>query len=53
MNWNDYEAVWKRQALPVGADADLATLRETFETKRRKMAAVFSPAIYFRLGPLL
>ena len=39
MNWNDYEAVWKRQELPVGADADLATLRETFETKRRKMAA--------------
>jgi hypothetical protein len=39
MNWNDYEAVWKRQELPVGADADLASLRETFETKRRKMAA--------------
>ena len=39
MNWNDYEAVWKRQSLPVGADADLAILRETFEAKRRKMAA--------------
>jgi uncharacterized membrane protein len=39
MNWNDYEAVWKRQELPVGANADLANLRETFETKRRKMAA--------------
>jgi hypothetical protein len=39
MNWNDYEAVWKRQELPVGPDADLASLRETFETKRRKMAA--------------
>jgi hypothetical protein len=41
MNWNDYEGVWKRQELPVGADADLASLRETFETKRRKMAATF------------
>ena len=39
MNWNDYEAVWKRQELPVGADADLATLKDTFETKRRKLAA--------------
>jgi hypothetical protein len=38
MNWNDYEAIWKRQELPVGADADLAALKETFETKRRKMA---------------
>jgi hypothetical protein len=37
MNWNDYEAVWKRQELPVGADADLASLRKTFETKRRKL----------------
>jgi len=39
MNWNDYEAVWKRQELPVGADADVAKLRLTFETKRRKLAA--------------
>ena len=39
MNWNDYEAVWKRQELPVGADADLTALKETFETKRRKLAA--------------
>jgi hypothetical protein len=39
MNWNDYEAIWKRQKLPVGARADLAVLRETFESKRRKMAA--------------
>ena len=39
MNWNDYEAVWKRQELPVGAAADLAGLRETFEAKRRKLAA--------------
>ena len=40
MNWNDYEAVWQRQELPVGADADLANLQSAFETKRRKMAAV-------------
>lgn len=39
MNWNDYEAVWKRQPLPVGAEADLSQLHATFETKRRKMAA--------------
>ena len=38
MNWNDYEAVWNRQELPVGAGADVTTLRATFETKRRKMA---------------
>jgi hypothetical protein len=38
MNWNDYEAVWKRQELPVGAAADLATLKQTFEVKRRKQA---------------
>ncbi len=37
MNWSDYEAVWKRQELPRGADADLASLRETFETKSRKL----------------
>ncbi len=39
MKWNDYEAVWRRQPLPLGAAADLAALKETFETKRRKMAA--------------
>jgi len=38
MNLNDYESIWKRQELPVGANADLTALRETFETKRRKMA---------------
>lgn len=40
MNWNDYEAAWKRQELPAGADADLSTLRDTFEAKRRKLATV-------------
>ncbi len=39
MNWNDYEAIWKRQALPVGATADVAELWHTFEAKRRKLAA--------------
>lgn len=38
MNWSDYEAIWKRQELPVGAGADLATLQRSFETKRRKLA---------------
>ena len=38
MNLNDYEAIWKRQELPVGADADVADLKHTFETKRRKQA---------------
>jgi hypothetical protein len=40
MNWNDYEAIWKRQELPVGANADLAMLKQTFEQKRRKLAAI-------------
>ena len=39
MNLNDYESAWKRQELPVGANADLKSLQETFETKRRKLAA--------------
>ncbi len=39
MNFNDYESVWKRQDLPVGAGANLSALKETFETKRRKSAA--------------
>ncbi len=39
MNWNDYRAVWKRQELPVGAAADLASLKATFENRHRKQAA--------------
>jgi len=39
MNWSDYETVWKCQDLPVGAGANGAVLKETFEAKRRKMAA--------------
>lgn len=38
MNWNDWEMIWKREELPRGADADLATLRETFDAKSRKLA---------------
>jgi hypothetical protein len=50
MNWSDYEAVWKRQELPVGADADLANLRATFETKRRKMAAAMLVRDWTEIG---
>ena len=39
MNWNDYEAVWKRQELPLGAAADPAGLRDTFAAKSRKQYA--------------
>lgn len=39
MNLNDYEAIWKRQELPVGANATIAELKITFEAKRRKLAA--------------
>jgi hypothetical protein len=46
MNWNDYEALWKRQELPVGANADLAVLRETFEAKRRKFARTLQARDY-------
>ena len=38
MNWSDYESAWKRQELPKGADADLERLRDTFESKSRKLA---------------
>jgi len=39
MNWSDYEAVWKRQPVPLGEQADVAGLRKNFEDKHRKMAA--------------
>ncbi len=38
MNWNDWEMIWRRQELPIGADADLSVVRQTFEEKRRKLA---------------
>jgi hypothetical protein len=46
MNWNDYEAAWKRQPLPAGAEADLAGLRGTFEAKRRRLAATLKMRDY-------
>jgi F0F1-type ATP synthase assembly protein I len=50
MNWNDYEAAWKRQPLPVGPAADLTGLRDTFETKRRKLAATLQIRDYMESG---
>ena len=50
MNWNDYEAAWKRQELPVGAKADLDILKATFESKHRKMAAVLSASDLLEAG---
>jgi hypothetical protein len=38
MNWNEWEAIWKRQELPVGKNADVAKLLASYETKRRKQA---------------
>ena len=38
MNWNDWEMIWRRQEKPVGAAADVAVLKQTFEEKRRKLA---------------
>lgn len=38
MNWTDWEMIWKRQELPQGADAEIETLRQTFEAKSRKLA---------------
>lgn len=38
MNLSDFEAVWKRQELPRGSEADLAALHATFATKNRKLA---------------
>ncbi|HVU15819.1 MAG TPA: hypothetical protein VHD32_02765 [Candidatus Didemnitutus sp.] len=35
MNWNDYQAAWKRQPLPVGTHADLSNLKATFDRKRQ------------------
>jgi hypothetical protein len=37
MKWSDYEILWKRQELPMGAKADLTVIRRTFEAKRLKL----------------
>ncbi len=39
MSLSDYEDVWKRQKPPIGANADLEMLKDTFDTKHRKQAA--------------
>ena len=41
MKFSDYEAAWKRQPLPRGADSDLSALKQTYETQRRKTAGAF------------
>ncbi len=39
MKWSDYEDVWKRQKLPLGASANLTVLKKTFDTQHRKQEA--------------
>jgi len=50
MNLNDYEGVWKRQELPVGSNADIASLVATFETKSRKLHAVVKVSDFAEAG---
>jgi hypothetical protein len=38
MNLSDWDAIWKRQVPPVGAAADVESLRSTFEARSRKRA---------------
>jgi hypothetical protein len=38
MNWDDWEMIWRRPQLPLGAAADLASLRQNFERTRRQTA---------------
>lgn len=38
MNLNDWDFVWRRQELPVGPEADIAQLRQSYEAKSRKQA---------------
>jgi hypothetical protein len=38
MNWNDWEVIWRRQELPIGAMAEVEKLKQTFAAKRRKTA---------------
>lgn len=38
MSWNDWEAAWRRQEPPVGATADVETVKQSFEANRRKLA---------------
>ena len=38
MNWNEWEFIWRRQKAPLGAEADIERLRETFEASHRRQA---------------
>lgn len=38
MNFDDYEALWKRQTPPAGPSASLPALKENFELHRRRQA---------------
>jgi hypothetical protein len=38
MSLSDWDAIWKRQAPPVGAAADVESLRSTFDAQSRKRA---------------
>ena len=46
MNWSDLEYVWKRQAPPAGASADVDVLRRNFEASHRKTAAALAVRDY-------
>lgn len=50
MNWNDYEAVWKRQPLPVGAESDVTKLQQTFASQSRKLATAIQVRDYAEAG---
>ena len=39
MNWNEMESAWNRQVPPGAAGTDVKALIETFEARRRKLAA--------------
>jgi hypothetical protein len=40
MNWNDLKTAWDNQSLLAGPGADLATLQDGFESKRRRLARI-------------
>ena len=50
MSWRDYEMIWKRQSPPVGALADVADLKATFEAKKRKLYAALKIRDYSEAG---
>jgi hypothetical protein len=50
MNWNDYEALWRRQPLPLGADADVPRLHASFAASHRKLAATLAARDWLEAG---